>query len=108
MKYVNEATAITVRARFFNNQNDLSSPNSVRYSIRDLTNDRLVRDWTSLASAPTIDIEISASDNLVFNNSRRPKKFEHRVVTVQVNVGEDAQKTEEIEYWLRDLAGVVN
>lgn len=108
MQYVNEASTCTVRARFYNNSNDLAVPESARYSIRDLTNDRIVRDWTSVTVNSQIDIEVSAEDNLCFTNNRRPKRFEERVVTVQVNAGQDSQRTAEVKYWIRNLAGVVN
>jgi hypothetical protein len=105
--YVNESSAMTVRARFFNETGDLTTPTTARYLIRDLSNDRLVRDWTSLSTAATVDIQITASDNDLYE-SRRRKKFERRVVTVQADTGTATQRTDEIEYWVRDLAGITN
>lgn len=103
--YVNEASAMTVRARFFNSQNTLATPNSARYRILDLSNNRVVRDWTSLTPAAAVDIEITAADNDL-QESHSTRKFERRVVTVQANAGEDSQRSEEIEYWIRNLHGV--
>jgi hypothetical protein len=105
--YVNESSAITVRARFFNETGDLVSPTTARYLIRDISNDRLVRDWTSLSPAATVDIQITATDNDL-QASRRKRKFEKRVVTVQADAGTPTQRTDEIEYWVRDLAGITN
>lgn len=107
--YVNESSVITVRARFFNETGDLVAPTSARYLIRDISNNRLVRDWTSIAPAAAVDIQVTASDNDLYEHSiRRTRKFERRVVTVQADTGEPTQRTDEIEYWVRDLAGIVN
>lgn len=107
-RYVNEASGFTLRARFFDTANDATTPESVRYSNRDLSNDRTVRDWTSVTPGAEIDIEVIASDNLCFTNNRRPKRSERRVITVQANAGLPSQRTAEIEYWIRNLAGIVN
>jgi hypothetical protein len=106
--YVNESSAMTVRARFFNDTGALVVPISVRYLIRDLTNDREVRGWTSLSPAQVIDIPVSASDNEIQNTGRQAKRFERRVVTVQADQGTANQRTDEIEYWVRNLAGITN
>jgi hypothetical protein len=99
---------MTVRARFFNETGDLVPPSTARYLIRDLSNDRLVRDWTSLDPAATVDISVTASDNDLYSQPRRTRKFERRVVTVQADAGTPTQRTDEIEYWVRDLAGITN
>jgi hypothetical protein len=106
--YVNESSAMTVRARFFNETGALVSPTTSRYLIRDVSNDRLVRDWTSLSPAATVDISVTATDNELYESARRNRKFERRVVTVQADTGTPTQRTDEIEYWVRDLAGLVN
>lgn len=106
--YVNESSAMTVRARFFNETGDLVTPTTARYLIRDISNDRLVRDWTSMSPAATVDIQVTASDNDLYEHARRGKKFERRVVTVQADTGTATQRTDEIEYWVRDLAGITN
>jgi len=104
--YVNESSAMTVRARFFNETGALVSPTTARYLIRDISNDRLVRDWTSLSPASTIDISVTASDNEIQQSTR--KRFERRVVTVQADEGTATQRTDEIEYWIRNLAGITD
>ncbi len=99
---------MTVRARFFNETGDVTTPTSARYLVRDVSNDRVVRDWTSLSPAATIDIAIAASDNDLYDSGRRAKRFERRVVTVQADEGTATQRTDEIEYWVRNLAGITN
>lgn len=106
--YVNESSAMTVRARFFNETGDLVTPTSARYLIRDISNDREVRGWTSLTPAAIVDIPIAASDNELLDGTRRQKRFERRVVTVQADEGTATQRTDEIEYWVRNLAGITN
>jgi hypothetical protein len=106
--YVNESSAMTVRARFFNETGDLVSPTTARYLIRDISNDREVRAWTSLSPAATIDIAITASDNDIYEHTGSRKRFERRVVTVQADEGTPTQRTDEIEYWVRNLAGITN
>jgi hypothetical protein len=106
--YVPESSANTVRARFFNETGDLVTPTTARYLIRDISNDRLVRDWTSISPAATIDIAIAASDNEIYDTGRRERRFEKRVVTVQADAGTATQRTDEIEYWIRNLAGITN
>jgi hypothetical protein len=106
--YVNEASTLTVRAKFFSITGDLTAPTTARYLIRDLTNNRVVKDWTTLLPAATIDIEIVASDNDLYTQARQQRRFEKRVVTVQADTGEARQRTNEIEYWIRNLAGITN
>jgi hypothetical protein len=105
---VNESSAMTVRARFFNETGDLVSPTTARYLIRDISNDRVVRDWTSISPAATVDIQVTASDNDIYDSGRRERRFEKRVVTVQADEGTATQRTDEIEYWVRNLAGITN
>jgi hypothetical protein len=108
MIYVNESSACTVRARFFNETGDLVTPSSARYLIRDISNGRIVRDWTSVAPAATVDIQVTASDNDIYEHARPNRRFEKRVVTVQADPGDPTQRTDEIEYWVRDLRGIGN
>jgi hypothetical protein len=106
--YVNESSTITVQARFYNQSNDAAAPNAARYRISDISNDRIVRDWTSITPAATVDIEIAASDNDIYEHTPRNRRFERRVLTVQANPGEITQHVDEFEYWVRNLAGIEN
>jgi hypothetical protein len=106
--YINESSTFTVQARFYNQASDPAIPNAVRYLIRDISNDRLVKDWTSLTPAASIDIEIAASDNAIHEDTPSTRRYEQRVLTVQANPGEVTQYVDEIEYWVRNLAGIVN
>jgi len=107
-EYVNESSTFTLEVDFYNQFNDPAAPNALRYLIRDLSNDRLVRDWTALTPAASIDIEVAASDNDIYERTPRNRRFEKRVVTVQANPGETTQHVDEFEYWVRNLAGITN
>ncbi len=106
-KYVNEASSCAVKVRFFGEDGSLVDPVNARYLIRDLTNNRIVKDWTAFDPQPTTNILITASENTVYNDRRR-LKFEKRVVTVQCDYDTSTQKTNEIEYWIRNLYGIVS
>lgn len=106
--YVNESSTLTVQARFYNQSNEPTAPATARYLIRDVSNDRVVRDWTSIAPAASVEIQIAASDNDIYEHTPRQRRFERRVLTVQANAGEITQYVDEFEYWVRNLAGIVD
>lgn len=103
---INEASAFTVRARFFDNHNAAIVPTTVRYRIKDVSNDRIVRDWTTLQPASAIDIDIAAGDNNVYQDRQRPfQRFEERVLTIQANHDTDDQFMDEMRYLIKNLRG---
>lgn len=106
--YVNESSTLTVQARFYSQANDPVVPVSARYLIRDVSNDRVVRDWTTLIPSESVEIQIAGSDNDIYENTPRQRRFEKRVLTVQTNAGEITQYADEFEYWVRNLAGLVD
>lgn len=101
---VNEASNFTLRAKFFGTGSAAATPSTVRYRIRDLSNDRIVRDWTTLTPAAVIDIDVAASDNEIYrdNDARR---FEERVLVIQANYDEETQYADEFRYVVRNLHG---
>ncbi len=106
--YVNESSTFTLEVEFFNQFNSPAAPNAARYLIRDLSNDRVVRDWTALVPATAVNIEVAASDNDIYEHTPRNRRFEQRVLTVQANPGESTQHVDEYEYWVRNLSGLTN
>lgn len=103
---INETSAFTLRTRYFGIGGSTQIPASLRYRIRDVSNDRVVRDWTNLTPAESVDIFISAPDNEVYNdNSRRRNHFEERVVSVQANYDTDSQYADEYRYLVKNLRG---
>jgi hypothetical protein len=103
---VNEASTMTVSAKFYGLSNVASTPSTVRYRIKDVTNDRVVKDWTTVTPAQSIEIAISAEDNEIYLDSTRPfKRFEERVLVIQANYDTETQYTEEIRYLIKNLRG---
>lgn len=103
---VNEASTFTVVAKFFGLRDVPATPSSVRYRIKDVSNDRIVRDWTPLIPAREIDIEVSAADNRIYNDSsQRFRRWEERVLVIQANFDEDTQYANEIRYLIKNLRG---
>jgi hypothetical protein len=103
---VNEASTMSVEAKFYNKTNQLSTPTSIRYRLKDVTNDRVVTDWTDVTPASSIEIEITAEENAVYLDGSRPfQRFEERVLVVQANYDTDTQYAEEIRYLIKNLRG---
>jgi hypothetical protein len=103
---INEASTCEVTARFYDSGNSPVVPDTVRYLIRDVTNGRVVKDWTSVTPSAVMTISIAASDNEVYQSHRRRTRFERRVVTLQANAGQASQESEEGEYWIKNLHGI--
>lgn len=103
---VNEASAMTIEARFTTRTSTPVVPSSVRYRIKDLTNNRVVTDWTPIDAASTVTIDITADENDVYHD--RPGLqyyFEERVVSVQANYGTETQYADEYRYAIKNLRG---
>lgn len=93
-------------ARFWGASNVASTPSTIRYRIKDVTNDRVVKDWTTVTPAHEVQIEVSAADNGVYLDGQRPfRRFEERVLVIQANYDEDTQYAEEIRYLIKNLRG---
>lgn len=97
---------MNVQAKFFGRANEQSTPASIRYRIKDVTNDRIVTDWTAVTPAHSIDIEISAQENAIYQDGSRPfQRFETRVLVVQANYDTETQCSNEIQYMIKNLRG---
>lgn len=102
---VNEASTFTVRVSFFGLSGP-EAPQTGRYLIKDVSNDRIVRDWTEFTPDRTNDIQVIASDNEIYgDDSVSSRRFEERVLTVQVNYDTDNQYSDEYRYVVRNLRG---
>ena len=106
---IEEGSTVTFTVRFFDASGDPVIPLTARYRIKDLTNDRVVRDWTAIDAADTVDIPIIASDNNVLDRDRRNRKrIEERSLVVQANYGTDSQYVREEIYRIRNQRGWVS
>src|SRR5688500_137351 len=100
---VNESSAFTLRTRYFGQGQIPQIPATVRYRIRDVSNDRIVRDWTELTPGLFIDIEITSDDNDVYDDdSARHMFMEQRVVSVQANYDTQTQYADEYRYLVKN------
>lgn len=103
---INEASTATVAVRFYGTSNVLLTPSTIRYRIKDVSNDRVVKDWTTVTPASSIEIVIAAEDNEIYMDGSRPfRRFEERVLAVQANFDTSTQFTEEIRYLIKNLRG---
>jgi hypothetical protein len=100
---IEEGSTCTFRVDFFDASGDPVTPSAARYRIKDLTNDRVVRDWTDVVPAASIDIAVIASDNNIYRKARR--RIEERSLVVQANHGTDSQYVREELYRIRNQRG---
>jgi hypothetical protein len=106
MHVINEQSSFSVRAKFYADGNVNQEPNTVRWRLKDVTNNRIVRDWTSVDTGASVDITVPASDNAVYgNDTKNRRRFEDRVLVVQADAGTDEQCSDEIAYRIRNLKG---
>jgi hypothetical protein len=69
--------------------------------LRDVTNSRVIQDWTSYAPTGTTEtIEIAASLNVI-HDDRRP--FQEHAFAIQVEPGADTQFSDEVRYKVKNL-----
>jgi hypothetical protein len=102
MNTVKEASVCTVRARFFDGNDVPATPTSARWRLRDVTNDRLLQDWTPITvTSDTAQIVVPASLNAISNDRRR---YQEHALSVQANVGETEQYTDEVRYKVQNLS----
>jgi hypothetical protein len=99
----NEGDTIDVTFSFFDPDWVFATPTTVRYRIHCLTENRTVREWTSLTPSQSVEIAIASSDNAIINagNVRERKQ-----VQVQVYTGLSTQKTHTREWFVKNLQGV--
>ena len=103
---VEEGTYVSFNIEFRGLTGDLEAPTTARYRIKDLTNNRIVRDWTSLPTDASQDILIAASDNSVFqSNPLSKRRYEDRSLIVQGNYSTDYQVSKEELYRIRNQRG---
>lgn len=106
---VNESTAFTLVASFFDDSVDnwtASTPTSTKYRIdrvngADPVCSQTVLDWTSLTPATSNSIAITGAQNAVVGYG----PYETRQVTVRANDGLSTQYQETFRYRVVNLAG---
>jgi hypothetical protein len=99
---IRESSAITVRTRFFNPDKLPAVPTTAHYRLTDVTNNRVVIDWTEVTPASFVDVFIGASSNAIHRDNVLQQ--EHAFV-VQADRGLDTQFTDEVHYLISNLSG---
>jgi hypothetical protein len=82
------------------------TPSAVRYRIKDVDNNRVVRDWTPVTAAASVLIDIEADENSIYDTNTRNRTRRQRMsIVVQANPGLTTQYGDEFLYEIRNLRG---
>jgi hypothetical protein len=82
------------------------APGTIRYRIKDLDNDRVVRDWTNISPDTSVQITVAASDNAIWDRNSRSRRLRQRMsLVVQADPGLDSEYDDEFLYEIRNLRG---
>lgn len=82
------------------------APNAVRYRIKDVENNRVVRDWTDIATGTSVTITVAAGDNDIWDKSTRNRtRRQSMSIVVQADPGQDFEYDDEFLYEIRNLRG---
>lgn len=103
---VNERSSRTVTVSFFDDDNDPVTPTAATYRIDDPASDTAILPATSISPlGESVDIKITSHQNRII----KPRNaYEKRVVTVEFDYGVDGHGTNQYEYRLKNLYGVVD
>ncbi len=101
-KVINEGSGCTITARYYGNDGRALSPATVRWRLKDITNNRVLRDWSSITPSGTSDtITVPASLNAIYDDRRQ---YQDHALSVEANVGLDNQFASEITYKVKNLS----
>ncbi len=103
MLSINEQSALFLTFTFTDENGAPLIPTSADWRLDDLTNDVEVVPWTSLTPASTIQVTVSAQDNLI---ATQTNVHEKRVATVRMNEGLSTEANERKFYRIKNLKGV--
>lgn len=102
MNIVKESSACTIRARFFDENDVPATPTTAQWRLRDVTNNRVLQDWTTInVTSSTVQIVVPASLNAISNDRRA---YQEHALSVQANVGDSEQYTDEVRYKVQNLS----
>jgi hypothetical protein len=90
-----------MRVTFFNSNGQAFAPTSARWRLRDVTNKRVIQDWTSFTPSDTTeDIEIPASMNEIYDDRQA---YQEHAFAIQAEPGADSQFSDEVRYKVKNL-----
>jgi hypothetical protein len=99
---VREGSVCTIRARFFDDQAIPTAPTTVRYRLRDVTNNRTIVDWTDLTPDLYVEVEISPDSNAIYNDRCT---YQENAFVMQADPGLPTQWVDEVRYQVQNLKG---
>ncbi len=99
---VNEASSCSLRVRFYDEDGAAKIPTTVHWRIRDLTNCRVIQDWTQVTTGSSVDLEITATMNAISGGCHA---YQEHVVSVQADQGLETQFSDEQRYVVANLQG---
>lgn len=100
MKQVVERSTAYLAVSFIDKAGEPAAPLTVQYRIDCDTTGEVVRDWTDVSAAPTVEIVLTAAENAMRNPSNRN---ERRTVTVIGSYGGDDQVRDRTAYYIHNL-----
>lgn len=99
---VNESSAATFTANFYNDSWTATAPISARYRIDNPDTNAEILDWTTLTPATSNSITVTGAQNaIVYDCSSE----ERRQLTVQGDTGLSTQYQVTKDWWIKNLAG---
>ena len=102
MLSVREGSVCTVRVRFFNDQKAPTIPQTARYRLRDITNNRVIIDWTNVTPDSFVDVQMSPDNNAIYRDS---VAYQEHAFVMQADTGLPTQWTDEVRYQVQNLQG---
>lgn len=101
MKPVNEWSACSFTAYFYGADGQPSTPTGIQWRLRDVSSNRVLQDWTALATgATTVEITVPADLNVIVDDRRR---YEEHAIAIRAEPGDDGQYIEELIYQVKNL-----
>jgi hypothetical protein len=101
----NEGSTFSMEVGFESRPGAQTTPSTVHYQLKDLSNDRTIRDWTEVTPGAVVTISITADENEVYHDSRRRQFLETRALVVAANKDTSLQFVDEYYYLIRNLRG---
>ena len=87
---------------YFRDDNSAVVPTTARYRIDCLTTGAIMRTWTDLTPAGSVDITIDFNDNAIESNYNNR---ERRQITVEIDAGLSTQTRNTAEWNVKNIEG---
>lgn len=81
----------------------MAAPTTVEYKIYNISSNEVIRDWTTIASAASVTIDITSADNAIRDDRN---EYERMALLVAADRGLTTEANELADYWLTNVEGV--